>query len=104
MTHQSKAVETNEQEKQKKMKKKRRSTWVPDSSVNSVALLKQQLDQQRCNVSGATYDTSGLFAYGLAGHGFNDYIPFLDRVPYFCFSVSIFWACFEPFNRSDKDA
>lgn len=47
----------------------KRRTWVPDSGVDGIALLQQELDQQRSDEAGATDDARSLLSDMLSGHG-----------------------------------
>jgi hypothetical protein len=56
--------------KNKKEKRKmKRRTWVPDSGVDGIALLQQELDQQRSDEAGAADDARSLLPDMLSGHG-----------------------------------
>ena len=52
-------------------KKMKRRTWVPDSGVDGIALLQQELDQQRSDEAGAADDARSLLSdmLSLSGHG-----------------------------------
>lgn len=49
--------------------KRKEPTWVPNSGVDGIALLKQKLDQKRCHEPGAADHARSLLSDMLGGHG-----------------------------------